>query len=123
MTEYVGSFTDPGSRLPGACRSRLSLHGDLQRLGAPPAPRENIRCLLKDLHLRGISVRNGRGTASGYIDTYLPSVDHEHPYHVLAKDCALCAHKSKARERLNQLILAGFPDLDDRSEPMNLKRG
>ena len=76
----------------------------------------HIRQLLRDLGLRGISVRKGRGTASRYVDITLPYVRHEHPPGVNSKDCSLCSLKFRAHQRLEQLILAAYPDLDDRSD-------
>ena len=83
-----------------------------------------IRKLIKDLKLNDISVtsRHFRVRIS------LPqAVDYNDPEHNAthdqlwregrhSNDCPLCAKRWQAREAMEKIILAAFPDMDDRSD-------
>lgn len=76
-----------------------------------------IRALLKDLRIPAVSVTAPSYSMAQSIDIALPRVSHEH-CGTEYRDCPRCQRRYVARERLEKLILAAYPDLNDRSDLM-----
>jgi hypothetical protein len=83
-----------------------------------------IRRLVKDLGIRNVSV-----TSKNYcVRINLPqAVEYNDPAHQAAHDelwkagrggtdCPLCDKRYKAHQAMHRIVLAAFPDMDDRSE-------
>jgi hypothetical protein len=79
-----------------------------------------IRRLLADLGIKGVSITTPHYSMAHSIDIKLPAgtphdrgaADHEY------RDCPMCQERNRAQDRITQIILAAFPDLDDRSDSM-----
>jgi DNA polymerase III sliding clamp (beta) subunit (PCNA family) len=79
-----------------------------------------IRRLLADLGIKGVSITTPHYSMAHSIDVKLPAgtphdrgaADHEY------RDCPMCQERNRAQDRITQIILAAFPDLDDRSDSM-----
>jgi hypothetical protein len=77
-----------------------------------------VRDLFKRLGLQGISVTAPNYSMAQSIDIRLPDYDclREDRYSPCYPQCANCELAGEAKRRLNRLILAAFPNLDDRSD-------
>jgi hypothetical protein len=77
-----------------------------------------IRRLLRDLGIKGVSITTPHYSMAHSIDVKLPAgtphdrgaADHEY------RDCPMCQERNRARDRITRIILAAFPDLDNRSD-------
>lgn len=75
-----------------------------------------IRALFKKLGIVGVSVTSPNYSMATATDVLAPRDDHSHSYGVEFADCLVCRRNGKARKMLRAIILAAFPDLDDRSD-------
>ena len=80
---------------------------------------KRIRKLLKDLGIKGVSVTAPNYSMAQSVDVQLPSAEGiAHNHHISGRidDCAICAIKREAQEGIEKVILAAYPDLDNRSD-------
>lgn len=92
-----------------------------------PAMRDNtrkdwakaVRVLYKTLGVKGVSVTAPNYSMASSIHIQI-SVDdgHEHTGGVEYTNCLICKRYGKAKAKLEALVLAAYPDLDDRSDSM-----
>ena len=83
-----------------------------------------VRGLLKSMRLTGVSVTTPTYSMASSISISLPHERHDHreiderggAYQPYGVTCPLCAHRIAAEKKIEKIILAAFPDLDDRSE-------
>ncbi len=87
-----------------------------------------IRCLLKSLHIKGVSVTTPNYSMASSVDIRLPNYPNEDADSHMAlheqlwragkngTECPDCARRWQAKEKVKSIILAAFPDLDDRSD-------
>jgi hypothetical protein len=86
-----------------------------------------VRKLLKSLNINGVSVTTPSHSMAQAIQISLPdeldnSIEHQKLHDELWKqnrpgtDCPQCGQRWNARKHLEAIILAAFPDLDDRSD-------
>lgn len=88
-----------------------------------------VRKLLRDLGLSGISVTTPNYSMASTILVRIPprevedEAEHERLHDRIFRegrpslDCPDCAERWQARQKVRAIILAAFPDLDDRSDP------
>ena len=79
-----------------------------------------VRNLFKSLGIKGISVTAPNYSMAQSIDITIPhdSCDnaiHDDPSKSF-RDCAECNRRWQAKERIEPIILAAYPDLDNRSD-------
>jgi len=79
---------------------------------------EQVRRLLKDLGVEAVSVTTPSYSMAQAIHIALPASSHEVHGSVVYRECPRCQRRYQARERVERLILAAFPDLNDRSDAM-----
>lgn len=94
-----------------------------------------VRGLFKELNITGMSVTTPNHSMASSIDIrtgweisdahYLDHVEIEYkqravpgPFYGAGKFCPLCIERNAAEDHLEKIILAAFPDLDDRSDAM-----
>lgn len=75
-----------------------------------------IRKLFKDLGLKSIKVTTPNYSMAHTTDVQIPEDEHNHAPGVEYATCPRCERRRQAIKRLEQIILAAFPDLDDRSD-------
>jgi hypothetical protein len=97
--------------LPAVVRPRLRHEG--RKVWAA-----QVRKLFKTLGLKGISVTTPSYSMASTIEIRLPEAA-EHDYAAADHDfpaCPICLQRHYAAEHVERIILAAFPDLDNRSE-------
>jgi hypothetical protein len=97
-----------------------------------------IRQLFKDLGIKGVSVTVPNYSMAQVVNIRLPSVsfndEHEAQHLVIdsayraqadptpwmgfAYYCPICQEQQAAHKHIKEIVLAAFPDLDDRSDPI-----
>lgn len=77
-----------------------------------------IRGLLKGLGIKGISVTAPVYSMAQAIDIRVPDTC-EHDSMEARRACPVCQNRNLAVRRIEELILAAYPDLDDRSDSMS----
>jgi hypothetical protein len=80
-----------------------------------------VRALFKSMGLKGISVTAPNYSMAQSIDICIPRDSYcDNPIHQDPSknnsDCTECSRVWKAKQRLEPIILAAFPDLDNRSD-------
>ena len=87
-----------------------------------------VRRLLKELNIKGVSVTTLVYSMAQTIDITLPtienanSIEHQKVHDDLWRagklgfDCPSCKERQDAKNRLEDIILTAFPDLDNRSD-------
>ena len=81
---------------------------------------QGVRALFKSLGFKGISVTAPNYSMASSIRISFPSSGCQNPIHnepySRYLDCALCAKERAAKQKAVAIILAAFPDLDNRSD-------
>lgn len=80
-----------------------------------------VRELLKGLGIRHVSVTTPSYSMASTISIRVPGFSHDHDERSAAtayRTCPRCQRRHAAVARLERLILAAFPDLNDRSDMM-----
>jgi hypothetical protein len=86
-----------------------------------------VRKLFKSLGIKGVSVTAPSYSMAQAIHIRLPYDSyHEHATHYtfdeaqqrMVSNCPICAKKNAADRHLEAIILAAYPDLEDRNDPM-----
>lgn len=85
-----------------------------------------VRKLLKELGIKGISVTAPNYSMAQSIDITFPPIEHPGRDLAVASDwrdhehlsCPVCERSHQAKARLEEIILAAFPDLDNRSDSL-----
>lgn len=76
-----------------------------------------VRSLYKTLGVKGVSVTAPNYSMASSIHINISAGDgHEHTGGVEYTNCLICKRYGKAKAKLEALVLAAFPDLDDRSD-------
>jgi hypothetical protein len=97
--------------MPGIINPKLRHDGMAARTLA-------IRNMLKLQGVKGVSVRKATGSMCFWTYVDLPRVPHTHYAGQSWDICATCQRDQRAKEKVEQMILSAFPDLDDRSDGM-----
>jgi len=75
-----------------------------------------IRKLFKDLGLKSINVTTPNHSMASSTDIRIHRDFHEHAPHADFSTCPRCQRRQKAIQRIHEIILAAFPDMQDRSD-------
>ena len=75
-----------------------------------------VRGLLKEFGVEGVSVTTPSYSMASSVYISIPSIEHDHMPDQWARDCEHCQLKQAAETKLEAILLAAFPDMDDRSD-------
>jgi len=131
-THYRGPEYEAATR-EAARLTDLLLNETLDAIEAAPVPlvrdpamrskgrkewADAVRALFKDLGIPHVSVTRPSYSMACSIDIRLPSTSHGYHGSAEYRECPRCVRRRRGEERVERLILAAYPDLNNRSDPM-----